>query len=1109
MDPFDLTGPLPTGTTLLEASAGTGKTFTVAALVARYVAEEGVPLDQLLVITFGRAASQELRERVREQLVLAERALADPSAADRGHAVIAHLLDADEAEVERRRVRLRAALASFDAATIATTHQFCQTVLRSLGVAGDTDTGATLVESLDELVVEVVDDVYLRHFGQLPDVPPFGRETALTLARVVVGDAHAALAGVEDAESEAGARAAFAQEVRDEVDRRKRHLGILSYDDLLGRLAGALADEEAPARHRMRERWRIVLVDEFQDTDPKQWEVLDRAFSGRATMVLIGDPKQAIYAFRGGDVVTYLAAAATATTRATLDTNRRSDEALVERLQVVLRGATLGDERIVVRDVTASHPGSRLVGAPSPAPFRIRQVHRRGFALARGQVRADDARRHIAADCAGDIASLLASDATWDGEPIAARHVAVLVGEWSQAELVRAALAERGIPAVVGGGTKLLTSPAGDEWLTLLEALEQPHRSGRVRAAALTSFLGRTLSELDAGGDALTDEIADRLRGWGLLLRGRGVAALFEATEERGLTARVLGTVGGERLMTDLRHVAQTLHETSRRDSLGLTGLLAWLRSERENASQERVRRLDSDAAAVQITTVHQSKGLQYPVVYLPFASMKYVWPVDVARYHAADGTRMLDVAGGGAAWPGHEQAHLREEAGEELRDLYVALTRAQSQVVTWWAPTANTQHGGLHRLLFGRQPGQASVPDTQAVKDDDYATRILGLLDQLGGPSPEDSVVSTEAPSPGAPATGELAARPFDRRVDTEWRRTSYSGLIRVQEQPPGVTSEPERDHWDPTESDASGRSETEASLLARPPDIDPTESEPAVPSPMATLPSGADFGSLVHGVLEHTDPEAPDLLGELAGRTREQLQWWPAGVTAHELAEALLPSQLTPLGAPASGLRLVDIPLRDRLCELDFEFPLTGGDRPDTPRADVRLRDLAPLLATHLPADDPLASYALQLTGDLGDQALRGYLSGSIDVVLRVPADDEATHGHRYVVVDYKTNLLGEPGVPVTSADYGRAEMAAAMLHSHYPLQALLYSVVLHRYLRWRLPSYNPEQHLGGVLYLFLRGMCGPDTPVVDGHVAGVFDWAPPAALVTAFSDLLEGRT
>jgi exodeoxyribonuclease V beta subunit len=1091
MESFDLTGPLPTGTTLLEASAGTGKTFTVAALVARYVAEEGVPLDQLLVITFGRAASQELRERVREQLVQAERALADPGSADRSHPVIATLLGQ---EVELRHRRLRDALASFDAATIATTHQFCQTVLRSLGVAGDTDTGAALVESLDELVVEVVDDVYLRCFGHLADHPPFGREVALTLARTVVGDAHAELADAEsagEAESEARARVAFAREVRDEVDRRKRRLGILSYDDLLGRLADALADEHAPARERMRQRWRIVLVDEFQDTDPKQWEVLDRAFSGHATMVLIGDPKQAIYAFRGGDVVTYLAAAATATTQATLDVNRRSDADLVGRLQVVLRSAALGDPRIVVREVTAAHEGTRLLGAPHPAPFRVRQVERRGFKLARGLVRADDARRHIAADCAADIAHLLASDATWDGEQIAARHVAVLVGEWSHAELVRAELAERGIPAVVGGGTKLLTSPAGDEWLCLLEALEQPQRSARVRAAALTSFLGLTLSELDAAGDELTDELADRLRGWALLLRGRGVAALFEAAEERGLTARVLGTVGGERLLTDLRHLAQTLHETARRESLGLTGLLEWLRSERENVASERVRRLDSDAAAVQITTVHQSKGLQYPVVHLPFASMNFVRSVDVARYHDPDGTRMVDVAGGGPAWAAHEQAHLREEAGEELRDLYVALTRAQSQVVTWWAPTRNTPDGGLHRLLFGRQPGQAEIPDSQGVKDDDYATRILGLVAELGGPAPELSVMVDESPASPAGPVGDLAARRFEREVDTEWRRTSYSGLIRVQEQPAGVSSEaevePKEDEFDAEAAPPSARRE-----------------DPGLTSPMADLPSGAAFGSLVHGVLELADPDAPDLRAELVSRTREQLHWWPVGVEADLIADGLLPSQHTPLGPLASGLRMVEIPMRDRLCELDFEFPLTGGDWPAAARAGVRLGDAAALLRTHLPGDDPLASYADQLVGPLGEQALRGYLSGSIDVVLRVP---DGADGHRYVVVDYKTNLLGDPGSSVTTADYGRAEMAEAMLHSHYPLQALLYSVVLHRYLRWRVPAYDPATHLGGVLYLFLRGMCGPETPVVDGHVAGVFDWSPPPALVTDLSDLLEG--
>src|SRR4051812_27321442 len=178
---FDVCGALPTGTTLLEASAGTGKTFTVAALVTRYVAEGVAELDEMLVITFGRAASQELRERVRDQLVEAERALGDPALADPDNDLVALLLDVDDAARAERRRRLRDALAAFDTATIATTHQFCQLVLRSLGVAGDTDTRAELVDNLDDLVVEVVDDLYLQRFGQLREKPPFDRACALSL----------------------------------------------------------------------------------------------------------------------------------------------------------------------------------------------------------------------------------------------------------------------------------------------------------------------------------------------------------------------------------------------------------------------------------------------------------------------------------------------------------------------------------------------------------------------------------------------------------------------------------------------------------------------------------------------------------------------------------------------------------------------------------------------------------------------------------------------------------------------------------------------------------------------------------------------------------------
>lgn len=192
------------------------------------------------------------------------------------------------------------------------------------------------------------------------------------------------------------------------------------------------------------------------------------------------------------------------------------------------------------------------------------------------------------------------------------------------------------------------------------------------------------------------------------------------------------------------------------------------------------------------------------------------------------------------------------------------------------------------------------------------------------------------------------------------------------------------------------------------------------------------------------------------------------------------------------------------DRLRELDFEIPLAGGD--DAVLTDIRLEQLAPLLRTHLPADDPLLPYADRLEQPLlGRQSLRGYLTGSIDVVLRVPHGSE----HRFVVVDYKTNRLGDAEQPATSSEYLPEQLGAAMLHSDYPLQAMLYSVVLHRYLRWRLPGYDPDVHLGGVIYLYLRGMCGPQTPIVDGHPAGVFSWPMPTALVLALSELLDGST
>lgn len=1103
---FDIAADLRPGTTLLEASAGTGKTWTIAALVAKQVASGQVLLDEMLVVTFTRAASQELRERVRRQLDEAVTLLDDPGRRDPDNRLHDWLLDADPADRAARHERLSTALVSFDAATIATIHQFCQLVLRSLGVAGDTDEAATLVEDLEQLTAEVVDDLYLARFGR-EEKPPWSRAAALDLAREVVGDPRAVIepadAPATAPDSTAAMRVGFAADVLAEVERRKRRLGVLSYDDLLSQLADALEDPGAAARLRMQQRWKLVLIDEFQDTDPVQWQVFQRAFSATTTMVLIGDPKQAIYAFRGGDIVTYLQAAATATTTQTLGVNWRSDAPLLDAVHAVLKGARLGDERIVVHPVRAHRRTSRLEGAG--APFRLRVVRRAELGKGpRSKPSVALWREHVVTDTAHDVKRLIESQPTFEGRALLPGDIAVLAARRSELEAVQQALAEVGVPSVVNAGGSVFHTPAAAEWVTLLEALEQPHRADRVRAAALTSFLGHTAASLDAGGDGLTDELAARVRALADVFTQRGVAAVVEVLSLEGLTARVLGRLGGERTLTDLRHVGESLLRVATEQRLGLVGLLAWLREQvaddKLEVASERTRRLDSDAAAVQLVTIHGSKGLQYPVVYLPTLWNRYTGrDPAVPLYHDDSGRRCRDVGGPG---PHHREAlrrHWAEDAGESLRLLYVALTRAQSQVVAWYAAAErNTPDAPLHRMLFGRRPQMAPVPDSMPLVSEDRLATILGAWQEAGGPSIELATLAPPDPTPLAGSTETLDVRRFTRTVDTAWRRTSYSSLSAASAaHAAAALSEPE-DVPD-EDSEVSADDLGEAVEAGRLPDA------ASVPSPMATLPVGATFGSLVHAVLEHTDPAADDLRAELRRHIDEQLVWWPVDLDPDELVEALVAVCHTPLGPLAADRTLLSLHLPDRLRELDFEVPLAGGDTVAAP-ADVRLGDLAPLLRRHLPDGDAVRVYAdaLDADPDLAAQSLRGYLTGSIDVVLRLDVEG----AQRFLTVDYKTNWLGPVDQPLTAHDYRPEMLDEAMAHSDYPLQALLYTVVLHRFLRWRLPGYDPATHLGGVLYLYLRGMCGPDTPRVDGMPCGVFSWRPPVPLVEELSDLLDGR-
>jgi exodeoxyribonuclease V beta subunit len=1104
--PFDVLGPLPTGTTLLEASAGTGKTWTIAALLTRFVAEGAADLREVLLITFGRAATRELRERVRERLVEARDVLSlGPGPHD--DPLLAYLATGNPDEVATRHARLAAACADFDAATIATTHGFCQLVIRSLGTAADADPTTELLEDLGDLVEEVALDLYLRRWAPGGD-PLFYEADALSIAREATLDSHAQLLPVDDPDETAAMRARFATAVREEVAHRLRAQRAMSFDDLLAHLNRVLAhpeDGETVAR-RLRGQFRFVLVDEFQDTDPVQWQILERAFHGHATLVLIGDPKQAIYAFRGGDVHSYLGAAAVANTRATLRFNWRSDAALLRGLDAVFGGAALGEDEIVVGPVVAGRPTPllRQSGSGSPRPsVQVRIVPTAGLPTrSNGDPLVPGVRTRVIGDLVAAVIDVLTDGsevaATPDGpwRAVLPGDIAVLVRSNSQAEQVRDALVSGGVPSVLRATSNVFATAAAGDWLVLLEAIEQPHRVGRVRRLAVSEFIGRDAAGLDAGGEAAHDALAHELRGWGTTLTERGVAALFTAVDaSHGAVARLLGQVGGERQATDLRHVGEILHTAAVREGLGQAALLTWLRRRIEEAatpqSAERSRRLDSDAAAVQVVTVHASKGLEFPLVYVPFGWDRNVNEPKVALFHDKEGRRCRDVGGpSGAGWTDAVRCHQREEAGEDLRLFYVAASRACSALTVWWARSTITAESAVHRLLC-RASGPGNPPARVTVPDEAGARAAIGARAAASGGA---MAVITATLRPArrwtpvvAPSGVPVAAR-FDRGVDTDWRRTSYSGLTALaheagphifalaEPESPGTVDEPDEDE-----------------------DLTSAVPEVGIAAPgFALLPAGAAFGTVVHTVLETVDLAAADPATALVTAATAALARTPIPeLTGSELGTALLDTLHTPLGAIAGG-RALRAFAADRLSELDFELPLAGGDQPGRL---LRLAELAPVLDAHLAPDDPVRGWLPRLSGpDLAGQSLRGYLSGSIDLVLRVP------DGPGYLVVDYKTNRLHAADETPTQWHYRTEALQAAMFAADYPLQALLYQVALHRYLTWRQPDYDPERHLRGALYLFLRGMPGADVPSGD-QVPGVYAWRPRPAAIVAVSAFLAG--
>ena len=1054
--------PNPGETLVIEASAGTGKTWTMSTLATRFVAERGIEISQIAIVTFSVAATAEVKSRTRARFQQCADALASPTPPlDSNDSGLIQLWSPDPKIRDLHRARLCQGLDDFDLACIMTTHGFCDRLLAWLGILADHDPSDHLIPDLSELGSQVCADHYLRLSQHM--VPAFSFDQALTWTRqgLQAPDARITPAGSEEAE--------FVTAVKENVEQVKRRAGQYTFDDMLLRCRDGLVHPitGAQARARVSQRYPVVLVDEFQDTDSLQWQIIESGFVGASTVVLIGDPKQSIYGFRGADVGAYLKATDNLTVE-TLNTNYRSSESIIEAVSNLMDQAQLGDPRIQVKPVQASPQAPRLI-SQRQADFRIRvpkDIRPR---------RVQEARALIDQDLISDLIDLIDQSPTYQENPMSKPRsirpddIAIIVATNDRGNQLMSRLRQSDIPATFTGTKSVFGSQAAQDWMTFLRTLESGS-STRIRAASLTSLIGWDLERLVNATPEEFASLVTLMRRLSALNTAKGPLVVFEwLLDHSDITTRLRTDLDGERTLADLTHIATVIS----RNHPALMSPVDWLAKRVAATSQleETMLKAPRNSQAIQIMTIHQAKGLQFPIVYLPQLADRFVSTPTTKKptvFHYL-GERVFDL-GISKGKLTQSEADV-EEAAESLRTCYVGLTRATTAITTWWVPTHhNTASSPLHRLLFrngevppasislaGRYPHQLDIPGIAIETITDPPTRPIDLTVSARRVFFEES----KAPIRSHPS--------LSRVINTSWRRTSFSALT--------AASHLESVSFDERTPNLNDMSDDDIELDQL--------------SPMANLPGGTSFGSLVHAVFEHADPATTDLTTlvyqkmHLAGIT---------GFSAEELAQAMAPGLMTPLGEIANGLSLAEIAPSDRLAELSFELTLASSGHPTS------LSQVAQLLDRHLLPDDPLVEYGSVLTSpEVDHRVLQGYLIGSIDAVLRVD--------NRYLIVDYKTNRLGPPESELRLRHYTLPVMAQAMMASHYPLQALLYSVGLHRFLRWRLPNYDPSRHLGGIAYLFVRGMAGPNTPVRDGTVCGVFNWRPPTQLIEDLSDLLSG--
>lgn len=862
----------------------------------------------------------------------------------------------------------------------------------------------------------------------------------------------------------------------------KRQQGTFGFADLLQRLERALAgDNGAALCARIQAQYPVALIDEFQDTSPLQYRLFERIYrtqenDPQTALLLIGDPKQSIYGFRGADIYSYLQArAATAGRHYVLGTNYRSTQALVDAVnhwfgQAEQRG---GAGAFMFR----SEAGNPLPFVPVQAQGRKEVFHAAAGPVPALQLQveldplqtAKRAQRGFAARCAEQIVQWLNDPEAGfaaPGEALARLRpadIAVLVRTGNEARAVRRELGARGVASVyLSDNESVFAGSEAQDLLVWLHAVAAPRDARAVRAGLATRLLDLSLDELGwlAADDEAFDARCEQLRALQSVWQGQGVLAMLRQTlHQFDLPARWLAETGGERRLTNYLHLAELLQSASAQLE-GEHALIRWLATQcagEGSHSDEQIVRLESDADLVKVVTVHKSKGLEYPVVFLPFACSFREINRRMDRFVSLplpDGGRALRLDYDDAELARADDERLRED----LRLLYVALTRARHalwlgvpmlQAARSKATTTINHKSATGYALAG--PEERTADDWRALLDAFAAGQDAVQWQAVQDAPARSPLRARETPPP------LLDAPPYAAQFDRRWGIGSFSSLVRALAAPalpvsPVPLLQPADDEL-PMETD------------------EPALAQPAAPAQAAVwhrFMKGPVVGNWVHDELEWLAGEdfalEADGQGPLAQRLLQRSERAGRAAQGADLLawlKAVVHHPLPPLGVPLSGLDQV-------LPEMEFWLPAA---RLPAPEIDA-------LCQQHLLAGQPRPA--------LPARQLHGMLMGFADLVFE--------HGGRYWVLDYKTNFLGRD-----AAAYGERALCEAMAAHRYDVQAALYLLALHRLLQSRLgAAYDPALQLGGALYFFVRG--------IDGPAQGMHVVPPSLPLLDALATLLD---